>query len=122
MKERMLGTWRLLRWTRVADGVEEPSPFGTDPVGLLLYLPDGYMSANLMRRNGANYLGYSGRYEIDEVESSVLHRIEVSSSPKWTNTARKRFVQFTDGRMALSTLPLPAQGKEAVVTLLWERV
>ncbi len=121
LKERIVGTWKLLRWTRLVGGAEEPGPFGSDALGRLLYSPDGYMSANLMRRNRAQHLSYCGRYEIDERESSVLHRIELSSNPKWVETARKRFVEFTGEQLKLSTLPFLEQGKEAVVTLLWRR-
>ncbi len=121
LRERVVGTWKLLRWTRLVGGVEEPGPFGSDALGQLLYARDGYMSANLMRRNRAQHLSYCGRYELDERGSSVLHRIELSSNPEWVETARIRFVEFTGEQMKLSTRPFLEHGKEAVVTLLWQR-
>jgi hypothetical protein len=142
LKARMIGTWTLLSWTRLVSGVKELGPFGTDALGQISYSPDGYMSAHLMGRNRAKfetddamgssnpqeraaaydgYLGYCGRYEIDEHECLVLHRIAISSNPNWTKTVQKRLVQFIGERMELTTTPFLTQGKEATVTLLWER-
>jgi len=142
LRVRMIGTWTLLSWTRLVSGVKELGPFGTDALGQISYSLDGYMSAHLMGRNRAKfgtddvigssnpqeraaaydgYVGYCGRYEIDEHGCFVLHRIAISANPNWTETVQKRFVQFIGERMELTTTPILRQGKEAAVTLLWER-
>ncbi len=51
LRERLVGAWRLV------DVVEEPidespvrRPHGERPIGLILYTPDGHMSAQIMER------------------------------------------------------------------------
>jgi hypothetical protein len=115
---------------------------GRDALGQIVYSPDGYMSANLMRRGrqrfatddliGSSdpleraaaydgYQGYCGRYEIDEAASVLLHRVSISSNPNWTESVQKRFVEFIGQRMKLTTPPILRQGKKAAVVLIWER-
>jgi hypothetical protein len=142
LTERIIGTWTLCSWTRLIDGVEEPGLLGRDALGQIVYSPDGYMSANLMRRGrqrfatddliGSSdpleraaaydgYQGYCGRYEIDEAASVLLHRVSISSNPNWTESVQKRFVEFIGQRMKLTTPPILRQGKKAAVVLIWER-
>jgi hypothetical protein len=42
-------------WTRVVGGVEEPGLLGRDAAGQLVYSPEGYMSAHLMRRGRVRF-------------------------------------------------------------------
>jgi hypothetical protein len=142
LSARIVGTWTLSSWTRFVGSVEEPGLLGRDAFGQIIYSPEGYMSAHLMRRGRARfatddvagpsdpleraaaydgYQGYCGRYEFDEAGSFVLHRVTLSSNPNWTESVQKRFVQFVGNRMKLTTPPILRQGKEATVVLIWER-
>ena len=142
LRERILGTWVLRSWVRTLDGVEEPGPFGPDALGQLVYSPDGHMSGHLMRRTRGRfatedvagpedpreraaafdgYLGYCGRYEVDDAGGFVLHRVELSSNPNWTGSVQKRFVEFVGERMKLTTPPIPRHGRPAASVLVWER-
>jgi len=47
MKEKFVGTWKLISWTQLTDGVEVPY-FGPGAEGLLIYTADGHMSAHVM--------------------------------------------------------------------------
>ena len=54
LRERLIGAWELI------DLVEEPVdgsparyPMGEDPVGLILYAPDGFMSVQIMQAGHA---------------------------------------------------------------------
>ena len=62
LREKLLGAWRLV------DVVEEPvdgspprRPHGERPIGLILYTPDGYMSAQIMERDRPAVLSPTGR-------------------------------------------------------------
>lgn len=142
LRERILGTWILRSWVRTLDGVEEPGPFGPDALGQLVYSPDGHMSGNLMRRTRGRfatedaagpedpreraaaydgYLGYCGRYEVDDAGGLVLHRVELSSNPNWTGSVQKRLVEFIGARMKLTTPPILRHGKPAASVLAWDR-
>lgn len=142
LSDRIVGTWTLLSWTRFVGSVEEPGLLGRDALGQILYSPEGYMSAHLMRRRRARfatddvagpsdpleraaaydgYQGYCGRYEVDEAGSFVVHRVALSSNPNWTESTQKRFVQFVGGRMKITTPPILRSGQQATVVLIWER-
>ena len=141
LRERISGNWKLVSWTRLVDGVEDYGMFGADPLGLILYAPDGRMFASLMRRGRQKfaaedlaaasveeraaaydgYVGYCGRYTVNEAESSVAHHIEISSYPNWTQTVQTRLVEFIGERMKLTTPPILRGGKAAAVILTWVR-
>ena len=87
LRERLVGAWALTSYVErdVETGVEN-HPFGEHPLGFVLYTPDGYVSAQLQRPGrppfadgdllratpkeyaaaGSSYIGYSGRFFIDE--------------------------------------------------------
>lgn len=79
---RLLGVWKLMNYTDEQSGREDTLPFGPDPQGFLIYTPDGFVSAQLMRRgrpafhssdwhhgtpeeywaSGSGYIAYCGRF------------------------------------------------------------
>ena len=115
--------------------------FGADPLGAIHYAPEGRMFASLMRcgrpkfaaedlaaasieeRAAAydGYVGYCGRYTVNEPEGSVAHHIELSSYPNWTGTVQTRLVEIIGERMKLTTPPILRDGKAAAVILTWVR-
>ena len=46
---RLLGVWRLVNYTDEQSGSVDTLPFGPDPQGFLIYTPDGFVSAQLMK-------------------------------------------------------------------------
>jgi hypothetical protein len=141
--EQFCGTWRLVSWTiEQADGARVEHPMGPDPLGQIMYRPDGHMSVALMRsdcqkfasdnltaatRDEAKaafegYLGYCGAYEIDEAERVVIHRIALSSFPNLVGTEQRRYFAFADDWLTLWTAPLTVLGEAKVHRLIWERL
>lgn len=45
----LVGVWTLLTYTEEKEGCEDTHPFGPKPVGFLIYTPDGFVSAQLMK-------------------------------------------------------------------------
>ena len=105
----LVGSWRLASLVRRSGGRTE-HPFGEQPVGLLLYTPDGRMSVHLASADREllssldltelpeaeaasafrTYLGYAGRYRISG--DTVVHEVEVSSVSDWVGTELVRRV------------------------------
>src|SRR5271168_2023193 len=50
LREQLVGAWTLMSFVErdIETGVEN-HPFGEHPLGLILYTPDGYVSAQLQR-------------------------------------------------------------------------
>lgn len=119
----LLGCWRLEEFV-----VERPSgtcihPFGTDAEGLLLYSPDGWVSAVLSKRDRGDaavrtlesaskasaevkveafdsYMSYAGRYRLNG--STVVHEIVVALAPGLVGTKMSREAHLEDSTLTLS--------------------
>jgi hypothetical protein len=144
LREMLVGAWRLV------DAVEEPvdgsapaRPHGERPIGLILYTPDGYMSAQIMERErgrvescdwsrltpeeyaeeARGYFAYAGPYEVDEERGAVTHTVEVSLFPGWVGSAQMRVAELEGDRLVLqSAAPVCSGGKLVVMRLSWRRV
>ena len=136
---RYLGAWQLRSWEiRHADGGATTYPYGEDPIGWLIYTPDGRMSATISRRaraplSAANarkakdaekvaafdtYLSYSGSFVVDD--DVVVHRVELSLNPNLCGTEQRRTATFEDRRLTLSA-DEEIDGARRSHRLVWER-
>jgi hypothetical protein len=138
---KLLGTWRLVSAssTDVAGAQIEP-PYGTNPVGFLIYTDDGRVSAlisfsgrktlNLGAKGPAlveeqaeafkTFLAYAGRYRLSG--DKVIHSIEISSIQNYVNKELVRSVKFQGNQIVLLTPPTMVNGKIQTIELVWERV
>lgn len=133
----LVGSWRLISWTRTTEDGETIHPYGQDVFGRILYQPNGKMAAILMRRErprvssdrnaelgseeratlAQGFFAYSGRYVVDEEQGTVTHHVEACLNPNWVGSERVRKLELVgDDRIALSPaeMPLPTE-------LVWER-
>ncbi|MNI04191.1 hypothetical protein D3C81_963310 [compost metagenome] len=140
---RLIGTWTLVELTEVAlESGDISYPMGKSPKSLIIYNPDGYMSAQIMnpeRENfnqehwkGANaeeyiqevstYLAYSGPFYADEEKQILSHTMFISLFPNWTGQTQNRVIHFENEYLILeSGKPFFAEGKEVVHKLKWKR-
>jgi hypothetical protein len=140
--EQLLGTWRLVSYyTEGTDG-SIVYPMGRDTRGFIMYLADGFMSANLMvpgrpaytggTANTATpaelataalgYFGYAGRYEVDEAGKAVRHHIEVALAPSLAGSTQFRHVSFEGPRLILRGDPVSIGGRMAAHVITWEKI
>jgi Lipocalin-like domain len=50
LRDQLIGAWKLVSYVeKPIDGSPPFHPMGAPPRGIILYTPDGYMSAQLMR-------------------------------------------------------------------------
>ena len=141
IKEKFVGTWRLVSYEyRKASG-ELTYPMGHNMMGLLFYDTAGNMAGQLMnpdrlqfangdkfrgapeeiKRAFEGYTAYYGTYQIDEEEGCINHRVEASLYPNWIGGVQKRFYEFAGERLILRTPPLHYAGEAQSGTLVWER-
>ena len=142
IREQLLGTWRLVSYyTEGTDG-SIVHPMGPDVSGFIMYVPDGFMSANLMvpgrppytggvantaapaelAAAALGYFGYAGRYEVDEAAQLVRHFIEVALAPNLAGSMQLRHVRFEGRRLILRGDPVPIGDRIAAHVINWERV
>ena len=133
IREQLAGCWRLVGYevTAAGEGTTD-RPLGDNPLGTILYTPDGYMSAQLARPGpdadddepDAYYIAYSGPYDVDEQARTVTHHVLVSVIRSWLGTAQVRQVQFREpGTLVLTAAePRPRDGVLITTTAIsWSR-
>jgi Lipocalin-like domain len=139
-RDDILGTWRLASYTAERVG-ELSNPLGQDPVGIIMYTADGYMSAQLMRRDrpaydkaitgggtteqmaaaAGGYLCYTGPYTLDEAADVLHHHVEVSLLPNWIGGVQVRNAQLDSDMLTLSAEITSRKGVSSVHVLVWRR-
>src|SRR5258707_13098161 len=122
LREQLIGAWALSSFVErdIETGVEN-HPFGKRPLGLILYTPDGYVSAQLQRPErppfadgdilratpeecaaaGSSYIAYSGRFFVDEGTKSLSHEMAVSFFPNWFGQRQGGVVEGDDDYLRL---------------------
>jgi hypothetical protein len=137
---RLVGTYRLLSFENFADDGEVQTPFGQDPRGFAMYTAEGYMSAILMKRDRPNFpegdilaatdadrvaafassSAYAGRWEI--VGDQIIHHLEATTYPNWTDTDQPRNFDLTDTHFTLYPPRMLMQGKIRRGRVRFERI
>ena len=130
----LLGAWRLVSWSLVyADGRPSEFPLGDDASGIIMYTPDGHVSATLMQKQRpsvapasdadkaaayAQSFAYAGRYTVRD--GTAYHAIEVSTNPALTRITSTRHIELTDDRLILSGPDFSA-GSPRTQRIEWRR-
>ena len=56
LRDQLIGAWKLVSYVEEpVDGSAPSYPFGEDAQGIIIYTPDGFMSAQLCRRERASF-------------------------------------------------------------------
>jgi hypothetical protein len=140
---RLVGSWRLVSIATVRPNGQEVTDWaGPKPSGLLMYQPNGYMSAQIRldppaswshksvddatveeRANAFDrYYGYFGRYDVDESKGVVHHYVESSLEPPEVGVTYERHLRIEGDTLFLTTEPFAFKGEQRYNKLVWERV
>jgi hypothetical protein len=134
------GSWRLRSWRiRYADGGAPTDPFGEQPDGLLVYSPDGWMSAAVCRRDRPllppdqsprtadaeqvagmfrSYFHYAGPFRVEG--DRVVHSVRLSLNPNFVGTEQIRHMHL-DGSMLTLRGEDSVDGRKRRHELVWQR-
>ena len=142
LRANLIGAWTLESYeSRSLDGAGVTYPLGRDAQGIIMYTPDGYMSAQLMRADrtpfhrddphlagdeelaaaASGYLTYSGPYTVVN-DGLIAHHVAVSLLPNWIGGTQYRLAHLHDSRLELSPPePMLIHGERRNATLIWRR-
>jgi hypothetical protein len=137
MKQRLVGTWRLVSYETFEAGGRRGRPYGS-AVGRLEYGDKGNMSGQVMRPNRApvelgegsaqqvraayiGYIAYFGTYDVAADGRSVVHHVEGALNPAWVGGDQVRAMRFDGARLVLSA-DVPKGGAIVTHELTWEKV
>jgi len=140
---QLLGVWRLVSYMEEQEGRKDSFPFGPEPEGFLIYTPDGFVSAQLMKPGrslfqspdwrggtpdeyqeaGSGYIAYCGVYEVDEKTATVTHIPSVALLPNVILKRQMRSITLSGDRLALCVIGIPvANGAPITRRLEWQRI
>lgn len=112
------------------------------PQGLILYTPDGNMSAQLcapershftsgdwfvaspeeFKAEATTYIAYSGPWQLGEQPGTIIHGMDVSLFPNWCGQRQLRRARIEGDRLFLSSVePVRSGGVEIDATLEWQK-
>ena len=133
----LLGAWSLIAYTVSSPIGEVDHPLGTEPIGMLIYSPAGYMSAQLVNPHhraaqapavstdpiaAAGQLAYSGPFTVDGTTGHVAHHLLVSSRPDWLHTNQHRHGILHQDQLTLSFVGTDHTGQDTTSALTWRRL
>ena len=142
LRERLIGAWKLESYVeKPIDGSAPFYPMGEKPEGIIMYTPDGYMSAQLMhpgrpkfasgdwfrgtdqefKEEALGYIAYSGPFHTDEAKQTLTHSMSVSLFPNWLRQTQPRVVKIEGDTLHLTNAaPIKSGGKETYSYLTWK--
>ena len=143
LRERLIGAWKLVSYVEMpVDGSAPFYPFGETPQGIIMYTPDGYMSAQLCNSDrtpfasgdwfkgspeeyeaeASSYIAYTGPFHVDEEQQALTHSMFISLFPNWVGQTQPRVVKIEGDYLYLGTAsPIQSQGKTVNSALKWKR-
>jgi hypothetical protein len=102
MAHDLVGAWDLESWSlEYEDGRPSEFPLGLAVRGMLLYTPDGRVSATLMGAGKpAASFAYAGRYDVRG--DAVYHSIEIATDPTLVGVTTTRRIAREGDVLTLS--------------------
>lgn len=141
LRAMLLGAWELLAWViEYSDSRDRSWPFGREASGLLLYTPEGLMSAGISRSGRApfasasarhasaeqksaafdGYFHYQGRFRVEA--GTVIHEVRESLNPDFSGTRQIRTIELDGDSLVLSAQDLvPGSSVRRSHRLHWRR-
>lgn len=134
--EALIGNWKLVSfYTEDSKTGQRTDTYGAHPTGAIGFTPGGrfYAFATAEGRKPAQsvddqaaafrtVIAYTGKWHT-EGETFVTD-VDVAWNPAWVGTRQVRFWRLQDGRLHITTAPLPnpnVPGSTLIGTLVWER-
>jgi len=116
---QFVGVWDLESFEMRSSNNSIFFPYGSNPIGRLIYTASKYMSANLTCSDyskfnydnpllaapyewanvGKNNICYSGKYSTDD--KYIYHEVDYSLFPNWIGTILQREYAFKDDKLVL---------------------
>ena len=151
LRDQLIGAWELLEYSAfpVANPTAKIYPMTQQATGIILYTPNGYMSAQIqipgqppfasqdmnggtgheLAEAGKRYFAYTGPFYLDESgrEPVLVHAMACSSFPNWMGGMQRRVMELAeeDGERLLTLGPeraVEVQGEMRMTRLVWRRL
>jgi Lipocalin-like domain len=143
LRDQLIGAWKLVSYVEEpVDGSAPSYPFGEDAKGIIMYTPDGFMSAQLSVRErvpfasddwyqgkpeefaaaASSYFAYTGPFQVDEEAQTLTHSMFISLFPNWIGQTQPRVAHIDRDILTITTdKPVESRGKIVNPQLRWKR-
>jgi hypothetical protein len=144
-KEWLTGTWKLESFTGTDEEGHVEHILGEDATGFISYSSDGWVSVQILRAGRPRYdipdveggsdaqtlaaargmFAYAGRFDVDEENATVYHKLEFSLITNWIGSRQKRYIgKVSDTVLELTADPvrMGKSGKKQNSKLRWIRL
>jgi Lipocalin-like domain len=135
-RAKLLGSWKLISWVQEFQDGSEPRPeYGKNPIGYIIFTPEGRMMAILEGEGRKSpktdeervklfrsMIAYSGMYRLEG--DKWITKVDVAWHPDRRGSEQMRFFKLEGDRLYVSTpwMPSPNFGGKVIRSLLvWER-
>ncbi|MEU6147535.1 lipocalin-like domain-containing protein [Streptomyces sp. NPDC047081] len=144
LRNRLIGAWEMVDWGGWVGDTPVQVPLGSveECGGILIYSENGLMTATLSRLDRTPFttdsmdggtpaekqkayetlICYAGEFEVDEVNSSVTHKVRYSSFPNWVGAELLRYCIFEGDVLKLDTPSMKINGKDTTSFISWRKV
>jgi hypothetical protein len=143
LRDQLIGAWKLISYEQQpVDGSPPFYPMSEKATGIIMYTPDGFMSAQFMepdrkpfasgdwfkgtdeeyRQAASTYVAYSGPFDVDEERKTVTHSMFVSILPNWIGQTQPRLIRIEGDDLYISSVsPFHLGGRIVNARLHWKR-
>lgn len=149
LRDQLIGAWTLVEYSAHTPSNKDDKiwPMGKSAQGIIMYTPDGYMSAQLQTPGvpkfeppgtdtdwaevGRRYVAYTGRFFLDEpgdAEGPILvHEMRNSNLPRLMGDRQRRLCEIRDegdGRYLYLSVNTPIRmgGEQRIPYVRWKRL
>jgi hypothetical protein len=154
IRSQLVGAWGLTEYCAYLPNDESDKlyPMGPDAQGIIMYTPDGYMSAQLLTPGqkpfgeneigggteaewatvGKHYVAYTGKFYLDENGDEkgrpiLMHNMQNANLPNLLGDTQRRIMKIvdeSDGKYLVLSLDNPAMfhGTPRIIRVRWRRL
>lgn len=154
IRSQLIGAWELTEYCAYlpSDESDKLYPMGPEAQGIIMYTPDGYMSAQLLTPGqkpfgenefgggteaewaitGKHYVAYTGNFYLDESGDEkdrpiLMHNMRCANLPYLLGDTQRRVMKIVDepdGKYLILSLDNPAMlhGVPRMIRVRWRRL
>lgn len=142
MKTEFLGSWTLVSVENIDSNGTKTFPYGTNPRGNLFFDEQSNYAIQIYKNERAKIVSgdknkctpeenaaivqgsnsHFGKYEINDIDKSIIFKIETASFPNWEQTQQKRSYTYSNSLLEYVVVNTTQGGKSVTAKVVWKKL